>query len=252
MAAGKLRAVVATASLDLGIDWGAVDQVIQVGAPKGVARLLQRVGRANHRMDEPSRAVLVPANRFEVIECAAALQAVAARGAGRRPAAPGRARRAGASTSWPWPAPAPSSPDDLFAEVTRAAPYAALAAPRLRRRAALRRGWRLRAAGLRPLPPLFRDAEGLVHVRGPAGRAAAAHEPRHHRGDAAGEGAAARRPGAGRGGGMVRLHPRRPATASSSPASCCASRGWMRWPASSRAAARASRACPPMPAAACR
>ena len=76
MAAGKLRAVVATASLDLGIDWGAVDQVIQVGAPKGVARLLQRVGRANHRMDEPSRAVLVPANRFEVIECTAALEAV--------------------------------------------------------------------------------------------------------------------------------------------------------------------------------
>jgi ATP-dependent Lhr-like helicase len=60
MAAGKLRAVVATASLDLGIDWGAVDQVVQVGAPKGVSRLLQRIGRANHRMDEPSRAVSSP------------------------------------------------------------------------------------------------------------------------------------------------------------------------------------------------
>ena len=79
MAEGKLRAVVATSSLDLGIDWGGVDQVIQVGAPKGVSRLLQRVGRANHRMDEASRAVLVPANRFEVLECEAAMLGVAAR-----------------------------------------------------------------------------------------------------------------------------------------------------------------------------
>src|SRR6185437_8427692 len=63
MAAGSLRAVVATSSLDLGIDWGGIDQVIQVGAPKGISRLLQRVGRANHRMDEASRAILVPANR---------------------------------------------------------------------------------------------------------------------------------------------------------------------------------------------
>ena len=76
MARGKLRAVVATSSLDLGIDWGDVDLVIQVGAPKGVSRLIQRIGRANHRLDEPSRAVLVPANRFEVLECRAALEAV--------------------------------------------------------------------------------------------------------------------------------------------------------------------------------
>ncbi len=78
MASGALRAVVATSSLDLGIDWGGVDQVIQVGAPKGVSRLLQRVGRSNHRMDEPSQAVLVPANRFEVLECEAAMLGVAA------------------------------------------------------------------------------------------------------------------------------------------------------------------------------
>ncbi len=78
MAEGRLRAVVATSSLDLGIDWGGVDQVLQVGAPKGVSRLLQRVGRANHRMDEASRAVLVPANRFEVLECEAAILGVAA------------------------------------------------------------------------------------------------------------------------------------------------------------------------------
>ena len=77
MAAGRLRAVVCTSSLDLGIDWGDVDLVINVGAPKGSSRLLQRIGRANHRLDEPSRGVLVPANRFEVLECRAAIDAVA-------------------------------------------------------------------------------------------------------------------------------------------------------------------------------
>jgi ATP-dependent Lhr-like helicase len=79
MAAGKLRAVVCTSSLDLGIDWGDIDLVINVGAPKGSSRLLQRIGRANHRLDEPSRGVLVPANRFEVLECRAAIEAVADR-----------------------------------------------------------------------------------------------------------------------------------------------------------------------------
>lgn len=78
MAAGRLKAVVATSSLDLGIDWGDVDLVVNVGAPKGSSRLMQRIGRANHRLDEPSRAVLVPANRFEVLECRAALEAVRA------------------------------------------------------------------------------------------------------------------------------------------------------------------------------
>lgn len=76
MAQGDLRAVVATSSLDLGLDWGAVDQIIQVGAPKQISRLTQRIGRANHRMDEPSRALLAPANRFEVLECEAAKDAV--------------------------------------------------------------------------------------------------------------------------------------------------------------------------------
>lgn len=76
MARGALRAVVATSSLDLGLDWGGVDQIIQVGAPKEISRLTQRIGRANHRMDEPSRALLAPANRFEVLECEAARSAV--------------------------------------------------------------------------------------------------------------------------------------------------------------------------------
>jgi ATP-dependent Lhr-like helicase len=48
-----------------------------VGAPKGASRLMQRIGRSNHRMDEPSQALLVPSNRFELLECRAALDAVA-------------------------------------------------------------------------------------------------------------------------------------------------------------------------------
>ena len=76
MAAGQLRAIVCTATLDLGIDWGDVDLVINLGAPKGASRIMQRIGRANHRMDEPSKAYLVPGNRFEMLECRAALDAV--------------------------------------------------------------------------------------------------------------------------------------------------------------------------------
>ncbi len=75
MGSGSLRAIVATSTLDLGIDWGDVDLVVHVGAPKGASRLAQRIGRSNHRMDEPSEAILVPANRFEVLECRAAVEA---------------------------------------------------------------------------------------------------------------------------------------------------------------------------------
>ena len=91
MVAGELRAIVCTGTLDLGIDWGDVDLIIQVGAPKNVKRLVQRIGRANHRYNAPSKAIIVPANRFEVVECVAALDAVRAadldgdpRGAGPR------------------------------------------------------------------------------------------------------------------------------------------------------------------------
>ena len=77
MARGELRALVATASLDLGVDWGDIDLVVQMGAPKGSSRLLQRIGRANHRLDAASRALLVPGNRFEFLEAMAAEQAVA-------------------------------------------------------------------------------------------------------------------------------------------------------------------------------
>ena len=86
--------MVCTSTLDLGIDWGDVDLVINVGAPKGASRLLQRIGRANHRLDEPSRGILVPANRFEVLECRAAIDAVAEQRRTRRRCASAR------STCW--------------------------------------------------------------------------------------------------------------------------------------------------------
>ncbi|PTS89082.1 ligase-associated DNA damage response DEXH box helicase [Caulobacter sp. HMWF009] len=76
MARGELRAVVCTSTLDMGIDWGDVDLVIQLAAPKGASRMVQRIGRANHRLDEPSRAIFVPASRFEMLECRAAADAI--------------------------------------------------------------------------------------------------------------------------------------------------------------------------------
>jgi ATP-dependent Lhr-like helicase len=125
MARGDLRAVVATSSLDLGIDWGAVDLVVQVGAPKGSARLLQRIGRANHRLDQPSRALLVPANRFEVLECRAALAAVRAGTLDGAPPRPGgldvlAQHILGMACGGPFTA------DRLYAEVKSARPYAGL------------------------------------------------------------------------------------------------------------------------------
>ena len=125
MAAGRLQAVVATSSLDLGIDWGDVDLVINVGAPKGASRLLQRIGRANHRMDEPSKGVLVPANRFEVLECTAAIQAVAVNAQDTPPLRVGSLdvlaqHVLGCACGVPFDA------GELYAEVTTAAPYAAL------------------------------------------------------------------------------------------------------------------------------
>jgi ATP-dependent Lhr-like helicase len=78
MARGEIRAVVCTSTLDMGIDWGDVDLVIQLAAPKGSSRMVQRIGRANHRLDEPSRAILAPASRFEYLECRAAAEAIEA------------------------------------------------------------------------------------------------------------------------------------------------------------------------------
>ena len=77
MARGDLRAVVCTSTLDLGVDWGDVDLVIQLASPKGASRMVQRIGRANHRLEEASHALFVPANRFEMLECQAAREAIA-------------------------------------------------------------------------------------------------------------------------------------------------------------------------------
>jgi ATP-dependent Lhr-like helicase len=125
MVRGDLRAIVCTGSLDLGIDWGDVDLVIQIGAPKNVKRLVQRIGRANHRYNAPSKALLVPANRFEVVECVAALEAVKAhdldgewRGRGPRDVLCQHILIAACS--------GPFDADALYAEMTAAGAYADL------------------------------------------------------------------------------------------------------------------------------
>ena len=125
MARGDLRAVVATSTLDLGIDWGDVDLVIHLGAPKGASRLIQRIGRANHRLDEPSNAILVPANRFEVLECRAALEAALA---GEQDAVIHRRGTVDvlAQHILGMACAGPFNADDLFAEVRAALPYAGL------------------------------------------------------------------------------------------------------------------------------
>ena len=73
---GRLRCVVATSSLDLGVDFSPVDRVLQIGSPKGVARLLQRAGRSGHRPGAVSRVTCVPTNALELLEVAAARDGV--------------------------------------------------------------------------------------------------------------------------------------------------------------------------------
>ncbi len=125
MQRGELRAIVCTGSLDLGIDWGDVDLVIQVGAPKNVKRLVQRIGRANHRYNAPSKALLVPANRFEVVECLAALEAVKEHDLDGAPRGPGP-RDVLCQHILIRACVGPFDADALFAEVTTAGNFAAL------------------------------------------------------------------------------------------------------------------------------
>ncbi len=122
MAAGRLRALVATASLDLGVDWGNVDCVIQMGAPKGSSRLLQRIGRANHRLDEASEAIVVPGNRFEYLEAEAALDAIKAGERDGDPFRPGGLDVL-AQHIMACACAAPFDAPTLFAEVKGAAPF---------------------------------------------------------------------------------------------------------------------------------
>ncbi|WP_375260976.1 ligase-associated DNA damage response DEXH box helicase [Palleronia sp.] len=125
MVNGDLRAIVCTGSLDLGIDWGDVNLVIQIGAPKNVKRLVQRIGRANHRYNAPSKALLVPANRFEIVECVAALEAVKARDLDGDPRGPGP-RDVLCQHMLICAASGPFKAIDLYHEVRTAGPYARL------------------------------------------------------------------------------------------------------------------------------
>jgi ATP-dependent Lhr-like helicase len=117
-----LKAIVATSALELGVDWGDVDLVIQVGAPKGVSRLLQRIGRSNHRLDEPSKALLVPSNRFEALECQSAITAI------EKGELDGEPMHPGALDILPQfiincACHQPAHPDDIYAQVTSSYPY---------------------------------------------------------------------------------------------------------------------------------
>ncbi len=165
MARGDLRAVVATSSLDLGIDWGGVDLVIQVGAPKGVSRLLQRVGRSNHRMDEPSQAILVPANRFEVLECEAAMAGVTAGELDGDAPRPGGLdvlaqhlllTAAGGSFL----------ADDMFSEIRRAAPYAAITRAEFDDVLRFVEDGGYALSHYERYRKLFRDSENRLHITG--------------------------------------------------------------------------------------
>ncbi len=244
MVAGALKAIVCTSSLDLGIDWGAVDLVVQIGAPKGVARLLQRIGRANHRLDQPSRALLVPGNRFEVLECRAALDAIRERTLDGDPPHPGgldvlAQHLVGTACCGPFDA------DRLYAEVRTAQPYAGLS------RADFDAVLELVATGGYALGAyerfrrLKRGRRRALAAGRPAAHKALPDERRHDRrgADAAGP-PQGPPPGAGRGRGRVRRAGCGRATSSSSPAARCASRAFARpSPRSASPRPAASRRC---------
>ena len=166
MASGRLRALVATASLDLGVDWGDVDCVIQMGAPKGSSRLLQRIGRSNHRLDVPSEAILVPGNRFEYLEARAALDAVEAGELDADPFRPGTLDVL-AQHLMACACAAPFDEATMLDEVRAALPYSALTAELFSQVLGFIRdgGYSLRAYDR--FKRLTQDADGLWRVSHP-------------------------------------------------------------------------------------
>ena len=123
--AGRLPAIVATSSLELGIDMGAVDLVIQVESPTSVARGLQRVGRAGHQVGAPSKGVIFPKYRGDLLEAAVVVQrmhdgAIEATTLPRNPLDVLAQQIVAMTVMDPWPV------DELLATVTRATPYETL------------------------------------------------------------------------------------------------------------------------------
>jgi len=163
MATGQMRALVCTASLDLGVDWGDIDCVIQMGAPKGSSRLLQRIGRANHRLDVSSKALLVPGNRFEYLEAQAALDAV---NEGKRDGEPFRPGGLDvlAQHVMTCACAAPFQEDDLLDELQSSLPFSALDKDTFDRVLGFTRdgGYALKAYD--KFKRLRRDAKGIWHM----------------------------------------------------------------------------------------
>lgn len=166
VASGRLRGLVCTASLDLGVDWGDVDLVVQMGAPKGSSRLLQRIGRANHRLDEPSEAILVPGNRFEYLEARAALDAIEGGELDPEIFRPG-ALDVLAQHLMACACAAPFGEAEMIAEVQSAAPYAGLSAELFRQVLSFIEsgGYALRAYD--KFKRLTRDSDGIWRVSHP-------------------------------------------------------------------------------------
>ena len=216
---GSLRAVVATSSLDLGVDFLPVERVLQIGSAKGVARLLQRAGRSGHAPGRASRVTLVPTNTLELVEAAAARRAALA-GQVESRASPVKPLDVLVQHLVTVALGGGFDADALFDEVRSALGLPRSDARRVRLGAGLRRARRRQPGRLSAVPPCRAQRGGRVPCGRPRHRAAPPAAGRHHRqrrGDAGGL-ADGRPPGQHR-GELHRTAASR-ATASSSPAAC--------------------------------